>query len=162
MKACIKNELAHPSCCKPFCSCSTSSGKEPFLKSVTSSLYRPHRYRSLSAKLSVAMFLLSFLAISLLSSCATGKQCVNITIPISISARQGVFNVPTLQVNLDATVFSQNFTSIKANFTEQALTGYATITGEYNISAKFCKPNVMYGTEPTVQVLTHGIGFDKT
>ncbi len=108
------------------------------------------------------MFQLSLLAISLLASSAAAKLCVNVTIPASISARQGVFNVPALAGNLDATTFAQNYTSIKANFTEESLTGFATITGEYNISAQFCKPDVMNGTNPTVQVLTHGIGFDKT
>jgi len=108
------------------------------------------------------MFQLSILAISLLASSAAAKLCQNVTIPVQISARQGVFNVPTLVENLDATVFAQNLTSIRGNFSEESLTGYATIKGKYKISAKFCKPDMMYGKKPTVQVLTHGIGFDKT
>ena len=108
------------------------------------------------------MFQLFFLALSMLASFAAAKQCINITIPVSISARQGVFNVPNLKGNLDATVFAQNYTSIKANFTEKSLTGYTTIKGDYQISAKFCRPDVLNATNPTVQVLTHGIGFDKT
>jgi hypothetical protein len=108
------------------------------------------------------MFQLSILAISLLASSAAAKLCQNVTIPVQISARQGVFNVPTLVGNLDATVFAQNLTSIRGNFSEESLTGYATIKGKYEISAKFCKPDMMFGKKPTVQVLTHGIGFDKT
>jgi pimeloyl-ACP methyl ester carboxylesterase len=46
------------------------------------------------------------------------------------------------------------------NATEQALKGYATVSGTYNISAQFCTPQG--GPTTAVQVLTHGIGFDKT
>ncbi|KAI4236131.1 MAG: hypothetical protein L6R40_006256 [Gallowayella cf. fulva] len=96
------------------------------------------------------------------AAAATAKQCKNITVPVCISARNGVFDIPTLQGNADATTFAQNLTSIRGNFTQEALLGYATVTGNYNISVKFCKPDVEKGTNPTVQVLTHGLGFDKT
>ncbi|KAL8782777.1 MAG: hypothetical protein Q9213_005101 [Squamulea squamosa] len=87
---------------------------------------------------------------------------MNITVPVSISARNGIFNIPRLQGNADATTFAQNLTSIRGNFTQEALLDYATVAGEYNISVKFCKPDAENGTNPTVQVLTHGLGFDKT
>ena len=47
---------------------------------------------------------------------------------------------------------------------DRSLQDYATITKDYNISAQFCKPSGAKGDlqNPTVQVLTHGIGFDKT
>ncbi|KAL8689961.1 MAG: hypothetical protein Q9224_004518 [Gallowayella concinna] len=102
------------------------------------------------------------LAPFVLAGSIAAKQCLNITVPVSISARNGVFNIPTLQGNSDATTFAQNLTSIRGNFTQEALLDYATVTGEYNISVKFCKPDVENGTNPTVQVLTHGLGFDKT
>ncbi|KAL8948631.1 MAG: hypothetical protein Q9222_005196 [Ikaeria aurantiellina] len=102
------------------------------------------------------------LTVAAFSAWVAAKQCMNLTVPVSISARNGVFNIPTLQGNADATTFAQNLTSIRGNFTQEALLDYATITGTYNISAKFCKPDVENGTNPTVQVLTHGLGFDKT
>lgn len=106
---------------------------------------------------------LSLLVTSLaFAGSVTAKQCQNFTVPVCISARNGVFNIPTLQGNADATTFAQNLTSIRGNFTQEALLGYATVSGTYNISAKFCKPDVANGTRPTVQVLTHGLGFDKT
>ncbi|KAL8829639.1 MAG: hypothetical protein Q9170_006076 [Blastenia crenularia] len=103
-----------------------------------------------------------FLTPGLLAALVVAKQCTNLTIPVSISARNGVFNIPTLEGNADATTFVQNLTSIRGNFTKEALLDYATISGVYDISAKFCKPDVENGTDPTVQVLTHGLGFDKT
>ena len=108
------------------------------------------------------MLSLSIVALTLVTGGALAKQCVNITVPVQISARNGVFNIPTLQSNLDATTFSQNFTNIRANFSQASLLDYATVTGSYSISAKFCKPDNDKSTNPTVQVLTHGIGFDKT
>lgn len=108
------------------------------------------------------MFSLSVLALTFVAGGALAKQCINITVPVQISARNAVFNIPTLQSNLDATTFSQNLTSIRGNFSQTALLDYTTVTGSYSISAKFCKPDNEQGKNPTVQVLTHGIGFDKT
>ncbi|KAL8690492.1 MAG: hypothetical protein Q9218_004068 [Villophora microphyllina] len=106
-------------------------------------------------------FALLVASVSLAGSVAA-KQCQNFSVPVSVSARNGVFNIPNLQGNADATTFAQNVTSIRGNFTKEALLGYATISGTYDISVKFCKPDTENGTNPTVQVLTHGLGFDKT
>ncbi|KAL8733293.1 MAG: hypothetical protein Q9181_003632 [Wetmoreana brouardii] len=108
------------------------------------------------------MHLSLLVAFGVFASLTTAKQCLNFTVPVSISARNGVFDIPTLQGNADATTFAQNLTSIRGNFTEEALLDYATVSGIYDISVKFCKPDVENSTSPTVQVLTHGLGFDKT
>ena len=52
-------------------------------------------------------------------------------------------------------------TSIADNFTNTALTGYATVAGNYEIEATFCKPDGGEGSSPVVQFLPHGIGFDR-
>ena len=82
--------------------------------------------------------------------------------PVDISARTAVFDIPVPQTNLEATAFIQNFTQQGRNFTETALTGYRTTEGRYEISAKFCTPSDSGNANPTIQILTHGIGFDKT
>jgi len=102
-----------------------------------------------------------WLAIAALSCRAVAKVCTNVTVPVYINARQGVFDVPTLQTNLDATRFAQNFTNIRGNFSEESLVGYQTVTGLYNISAKYCRPDGGSRPNATVQFLIHGIGFDK-
>lgn len=104
----------------------------------------------------------SALALVLLAGSATAKVCMNTTVPVDISARTGVFNIAVPQTDLDATTFIQNNTQQGRNFTEVALLDYATISGTYNISTQFCTPSANNATNPTVQVLTHGIGFDKT
>lgn len=107
---------------------------------------------------------------AVLASTAAARTCQNITIPVTISARNGVFGgVATPQTNLDATTFAQNSTRQGMNGTAGALTGYATVSGTYSISSTFCMPSNMTmgasntsGSNPTVQVLTHGIGFDRS
>ena len=108
------------------------------------------------------MLALSLSALAL-ASLVSAKQCINTTVPVTIKSRNGVFGGMALPVTaLDATTFIQNITQQGRNFTETVLTGYADVSGTYNISAQFCAPSVNNVTNPTVQVLTHGIGFDKT
>ncbi|KAK4997345.1 hypothetical protein LTR66_003227 [Elasticomyces elasticus] len=110
------------------------------------------------------MHILSVSALSLLAGSVVAKTCHNFTVPVSISSRNGIFNnIATPETNLDATAFVQNQTRQGQNLTATALSGYGTVTGKYNISAKFCVPSGSNATlkNPTVQVLTHGIGFDK-
>lgn len=103
----------------------------------------------------------SALALFVLAGSVAAKTCMNMSVPVTISARTGVFNIAVPQTNLDATTFAQNQTQQGRNFTETALLGYATTAGTYNISAEFCMPSST-NTTTTVQILTHGIGFDKT
>lgn len=89
-----------------------------------------------------------------------GKTCSNVTVPVTITSRNAVFgNIPVPQTNAEATLFAQNQTRQGSNFTAIALSGYHTVSGTYNISAEYCHT----GKNATaVQILTHGIGFDKT
>ena len=98
----------------------------------------------------------------LLAGLAAAKICTNLTVPVDISARTAVFNIANLQTNLDATAFIQNLTRLGQNFSEIALSGYTTTSGIYNISTQFCAPSASNVTDATVQLLTHGVGFDKT
>lgn len=94
-----------------------------------------------------------------LSTREASKQCTNMTIPVTLAARNAVFNIPTLSNNLDATTFFQNVSNIGGNFTEESLVEYRDETGTYNISAQYCTN----GSDPTTLLfLTHGIGFDKS
>ncbi|GAB7365333.1 hypothetical protein MBLNU230_g6413t1 [Neophaeotheca triangularis] len=105
------------------------------------------------------------LPIAALAGAATAKVCTNVTVPVNIDTRQAIFDEDLVGINsnIDATTFSLNFTEQGVNFTDVALTGYQTLQIPANISAKFCRPDNMNDTHnPTVQVLTHGIGFDKT
>lgn len=108
------------------------------------------------------MYLPSLLASAFLATSVVGKHCQDLSVPVTVCARNGVFNIPTLRNNHDATTFIANFTNPAGNFSNEALLGYQTINHTYDISVKFCQPDAGYGQDPTVQFLTHGIGFDKT
>ena len=99
---------------------------------------------------------------ALLIGVVAAKQCVNITVPIHISARLAKFDIVVPSTNVEAIEFALNATKQGSNFTQVALKGYDTKTGDYKISAKFCSPSIAPASPPTIQLLTHGIGFDKS
>ncbi|KAF2192372.1 hypothetical protein K469DRAFT_553285 [Zopfia rhizophila CBS 207.26] len=104
---------------------------------------------------------LRFTPFLLLRGFAAAKTCTNLTIPVNIESRQGLFKTIPFEGNLDATTFSQEFTNIGQNYSNVLLKDYQTVRGQYKISAKFCHPD-NGTTSSVVQVLTHGIGFDKS
>jgi hypothetical protein len=108
------------------------------------------------------MYLLPLLLLAALSSLASAKECTDMNISVSLSARQGVFNIAIPHTNSQVVDFVLNVTQQGRNFTDIALTGYETTCKTYNISTCFCKPSVDPNTNPSVQILTHGIGFDKS
>ncbi|KAE8334730.1 hypothetical protein BDV24DRAFT_156631 [Aspergillus arachidicola] len=100
---------------------------------------------------------------SLLATSTAAKTCYNSSIEISVSSRNGVFdNLPTPQTNLDTTAFITAATRPGHNGTQEALTNYSTVSGTYNISTQYCKPDTSTpGAGPVLQILTHGFAFDK-
>lgn len=102
------------------------------------------------------MALLRLLAIAAFAAAAAAKVCVNITVPMNVTARNAVFNgwdVP--QTNLDATTFAMNGSRQGHNGSAEALTGYADVSGSYKLSVKYCTPN--NGSQSSIiQLLTHG------
>ncbi|KAK3719738.1 hypothetical protein LTR37_004275 [Vermiconidia calcicola] len=98
-------------------------------------------------------------ASSLFAAIASAKNCQDLTIPVDVSARNGVFNLATPANNIDVTNFILNLSQQGANYTQEVLRKYATVSGNYNIAATYCEPD--NGPSEHVQVLTHGIGFDR-
>lgn len=100
---------------------------------------------------------------ALLAVAVSAKICYNMTLPISVTAQNGVFDgIETPKTNLDVTRFILATIQQGANFTDKALTGYNTVSGHYNISAQYCMPSSCRESSPNLQILTHGVGFDKT
>jgi hypothetical protein len=50
----------------------------------------------------------TILALAGLAAIVAAKQCTNVTVPVEINARQGLFNVPEILTNEDVTTFFQN------------------------------------------------------
>ncbi|KAF2770817.1 hypothetical protein EJ03DRAFT_373395 [Teratosphaeria nubilosa] len=99
-------------------------------------------------------------AVAALAAIAEARKCQNLTVPITASARNGVFDVSTPLTNIDVANFILDLTQQGKNYSADTLTGYATISGKYNIAATYCEPDS--GPADTLQILTHGIGFDRS
>lgn len=97
---------------------------------------------------------------SLLTGYVAAKQCQTISIPVDISSRQGLFNKVPVESNLDVSAFATRFNEFQFNYTASLLTGYQTLQKSIEISAQYCTPDG--GSNGIVQLLSHGIGFDKT
>jgi pimeloyl-ACP methyl ester carboxylesterase len=88
--------------------------------------------------------------------------CLNVTVPLSLSAINGAFTLSTPQSNIDVTNFILDSVMPERNITTDLLSGYTTITGTYNIRGTFCQPATPGpGQQSVLQILTHGIGFDR-
>lgn len=91
---------------------------------------------------------------------AVAIECQNLTIPVSISARNGVFSVSNPANNIESTNLALHVARQGSNYSAEVLTGYATVSGNYEISASYCEPAT--GPGKVLQFLTHGVGFDKS
>ena len=102
----------------------------------------------------------TIVALALTLGFVSARQCQNITVPVSISARNGVFGVSAPQSNIEVTNFILNLSRQGHNYTQEVLQGYATISGDYELAATYCAPDK--GAGKTLQILTHGIAFDRS
>lgn len=91
---------------------------------------------------------------------AAARNCQNITVPVSIEARNGYFNVTPTQTDIEVVNFLLDGTQQGLNATAEVLAGYATVSGTYNLSTTYCTPDS--GPGHALQLLTHGIGFDRS
>lgn len=98
-----------------------------------------------------------------LAGSANAMTCKNITVPVDLSARNGVFNITAPQNNIEVTNFILDNSQQGANYTKAILEGYKTVSGHYELAATYCVPGNNDTASPkNVQVLTHGIGFDRS
>jgi hypothetical protein len=96
------------------------------------------------------------------ASVVSARQCQNITVPVAITGRNAVFDVEALtpRNNIDVTNIILTGTQQGHNATAEAIKGYQNVEGVYNIAATYCVPDS--GTPDVIQILTHGIGFDRS
>lgn len=87
------------------------------------------------------MYFRTIATLSILAATAVARQCTNLTVPISISARQATFDIAVSTTSIEVIDFALNITQQGRNFTAIAQTGFHTTTGDYNISAMFCQPD---------------------
>ncbi|KAJ4389558.1 hypothetical protein N0V93_007028 [Gnomoniopsis smithogilvyi] len=99
----------------------------------------------------------AILGLAVLSS---ARSCQNITVEVPVDARNAVFNLTAPSSNIAVTNYILNQAQQGHNYSSTILTGYASIQKTYQIAATYCEPDS--GPSTTLQLLTHGIGFDRT
>jgi pimeloyl-ACP methyl ester carboxylesterase len=97
---------------------------------------------------------------SLTSATAHGK-CTDLTIPITATAENVVWAFPELPNAYAVATFFNDATQWSAN-TSALVKGKKNVTGTFHISAKYCTPLQPSKKSSTLQILTHGLGFDKS
>jgi hypothetical protein len=56
------------------------------------------------------MYISTITVLAVLSASSSAKQCINVTVPVTLSAQQAMFDLAVLQTNLEATEFILNMT----------------------------------------------------
>lgn len=103
---------------------------------------------------------LAALAASLFAGYVAARQCQTLSIPVDISSRQGVYKEVPVETNLEVSAFATRFAEFQYNYTAELFTGFQTLQKSIKISAQYCTPDS--GSNGIIQILSHGIGFDKT
>ncbi|KAK1958527.1 alpha/beta-hydrolase [Colletotrichum sublineola] len=88
------------------------------------------------------------------------RVCQNVTVEVSITARNGVFNISTPETDVDVTNFLLKSAEQGRNVSAEHLIGYANVGGTYQLASTYCHPDS--GPGRVLQILTHGIGFDRS
>ncbi|KAK1983563.1 Alpha/Beta hydrolase protein [Colletotrichum cereale] len=91
---------------------------------------------------------------------AAARVCQDLTVEVSITARNGVFNISTPETNIDVTNFLIKSAEQGRNVSAEYLVGYANVGGTYQLASTYCHPDS--GPGRVLQILTHGIGFDRS
>ncbi|KAK5743168.1 hypothetical protein LTR17_002929 [Elasticomyces elasticus] len=100
--------------------------------------------------------------VAALSATAYGFRCTNLTVPVSLSARNVVFNITTPQNNVEVTNLILDLTRQGGSFVEQRVQGYAAVHGNYSLAATYCTAPQTSTDQTALTILTHGLGFDHS
>lgn len=93
------------------------------------------------------------------SALVTARVCTDIDVPLTVTTQNALFSFPTLETNEQAADLQFQFAVRDQEAVQPS--GYETVTGNYTINARFCTPDTPSANSKIIQILTHGIGFDK-
>ncbi|KAK5045653.1 hypothetical protein LTR84_009022 [Exophiala bonariae] len=94
------------------------------------------------------------IALALAARLVSAKHCQNLTIPVTISAQNAVWNITAPSNNVEVTNFILDVNRQGHSYIADAFKG-----GTYNIGTTYCAPD--HGHSKVIQILTHGGGFDR-
>lgn len=90
-----------------------------------------------------------------------GKNCQDITVPITVATTLKQFDYHPTDSEVDTTNFFLEFTRPGSDFVKRlTINNDTNIKKDYTLAATLCHPPD--GPGSTLQILTHGVGFDRS
>ncbi|KAL5333761.1 Alpha/Beta hydrolase protein [Aspergillus crustosus] len=101
------------------------------------------------------------LSFTLFAPAALACDCFEFDLPIHVSSTLPKFNVPEFTSSYDSTAFLIGSVSRNADPTALA-GGEGKVDRNFNIHFQYCQPKKAKHSNNVVQILSHGLGFDKS
>lgn len=99
---------------------------------------------------------------SFLVSIVSAYHCTSFNVPITISAHYYIPAFPPFESHHDAVAFLNAAVARNGTNAPKPFSGVANVTETYNIAAQYCVPShSRHQSKLDVQILTHGLGFDR-
>ncbi|CAM1505140.1 Fc.00g107770.m01.CDS01 [Cosmosporella sp. VM-42] len=95
-----------------------------------------------------------------LIAAASARRCKDITVPVSLTATNAVFDLKAPTTKIEVSNLFLNIARQGSNYPASIQKGTARISGNYKLAATYCEPDSGPGSE--LQILTHGAGFDRS
>lgn len=109
---------------------------------------------------SVALMMFTRHSEALAPAAPLSKQCIQLEVPLLITANNSRFDLPRVDNNIDAVDWVWDLTTWSHQSETGRATGVIPVNDTFTISAQLCVPP--QGAKADVlQIATHGIGFDK-
>lgn len=105
------------------------------------------------------LLILSSILLSLPGAFAHKPRCFEFDLPIPVSLSVSQFNFPEFNSSYESTAFLTAFVSRTADLSS-LIGGQSEIDRSFNIHFEYCEPEK--GSNGVVQVLSHGVGFDRS
>ncbi|KPM38210.1 hypothetical protein AK830_g8370 [Neonectria ditissima] len=96
--------------------------------------------------------------LSLLAACSA-RKCKDIAVPVSLTAQNAVFDLEVPLTKIEVTNFALNLAQQGRSYPSLIQKGFKNVSGNYHLAATYCEPDHGPGNE--LQIITHGIGFDR-
>ncbi|KAF7551174.1 hypothetical protein G7Z17_g5191 [Cylindrodendrum hubeiense] len=103
--------------------------------------------------------MLMFVALLSLLTVGSARKCKDIMVPVSLTAENAVFDIKAPITKIEVTSLFLNMAQQGRDYSSLMQTGTKEISGDYNLAATYCEPD--HGPGRELQIMTHGVGFDR-
>ncbi|OBR16359.1 Ctr copper transporter family protein [Colletotrichum higginsianum IMI 349063] len=104
--------------------------------------------------------MVNLISLALPLAFATITVARNLTVDVSITSKNGVYNISAPETNVDVTNIMIGLSTQSNDFSADYFVGYANVSGTYQLALTYCEPDS--GPGRVLQILTHGVGFDRS